>query len=77
MRSSFDSPCLKRASFSGISFFVFSVEGAPTKETKKIFMAYNSVIFSCPLAVSFTEEETEQRNNRQFVIGHQSHDLFL
>lgn len=67
--STLHSPFAKRRSFSSICFFVFSVQGtymlwhramkrcAPTKETKKFFMAYNSVIFPCPLAVSLTEEE--------------------
>lgn len=40
-------------------------------------MVYNRVISSCPLAVSLTEEEMEQRTNHELVVGHQSRDLFL
>lgn len=72
-RNSFHSPFLRHMSFSSICFFVFSVRGthmlwhrtvkrwASTKETKKFFMAHNSVIFPCPLADSLTEGERTKK----------------
>lgn len=86
--STFHSPFAKRLSFSSICFFVFRVQGtymlwhramkrcAPTKETKKFFMAYNSVIFPCPLAVSLTEEE-ERTKKQPSVCYWPSESLFV